>query len=102
MGALPMILAEPCDGQELSELDQLQTELVKATEERNMLLNELEWKEGPWRNEIEELEQQIFTERLELTAKFSKEVQEMKQRFEEESMTLRLKLRGEQEEDAGQ
>lgn len=76
----------------VTELEQLQRELGQATEERNMLLNTMEWKEVQWRNEIEELEHQIVAEGLQLKNKYKAELEELRAKLEAEAEELRKKL----------
>jgi len=50
----------------MNEVAQLRQEVVELTEERNVLINTLEWKEVQWRSSMEDLEQQMASQAIEL------------------------------------
>jgi len=83
---------EPEKGGAMTEVVQLRQQLVELTEERNVLINTLEWKEVQWRSSIEDLEQQMASHAVELKTQHSAKIGEVRLQLEGEIAALKQRL----------
>jgi len=76
----------------MNEVVQLRHQVVDLTEERNVLINTLEWKEVQWRSSIEDVEQQMASQAVELKTQHEAKVEEVRLHLEGEVAELKQRL----------
>merc|ERR1712008_388492 len=76
----------------MTEVVQLRQQVDELTEERNVLINTLEWKEVQWRSSIEDLEQQMASQAVDLKTQHDAQVEEVRLHLEGEIVELKQRL----------
>merc|ERR1712008_519689 len=76
----------------MKEVVQLRQQVDELTEERNVLINTLEWKEVQWRSSIEDLEQQMASQAVDLKTQHDAKVEEVRLHLEGEIAELKQRL----------